>query len=287
MPEMPSFPPRPNSLASALAGVRTSTWIGTGLTVFFGLIALVSGGFWSMLMIIALIALGTTFYGVVLRRRTWIRLPAGRSKAAIGMAAALVVLLGASSAYGATHPTPTGDKVAAVSAADPSKSASPIPSPSPTPTPTPVVTVGDFATSGLQSTQDALTELGLTYTIVSTDGRTVSDSTGWTVQSTSPAAGASLAKGSTVRITAIPPYTAPPAPKPAPKPAPAPAAPAPAPAPAAPAPAAPAPAPAPAAPAPAPDDHAGATAKCNDGSLSYSAHRRGTCSHHGGVAVWY
>ncbi|MFE0194143.1 DUF3761 domain-containing protein [Streptomyces sp. NPDC058989] len=31
---------------------------------------------------------------------------------------------------------------------------------------------------------------------------------------------------------------------------------------------------------------AGATAQCNDGSYSYSAHRRGTCSHHGGVAVW-
>ncbi|MFH8223914.1 DUF3761 domain-containing protein [Streptomyces sp. NPDC018057] len=30
----------------------------------------------------------------------------------------------------------------------------------------------------------------------------------------------------------------------------------------------------------------GATAQCRDGSFSYSAHRRGTCSHHGGVAVW-
>lgn len=28
------------------------------------------------------------------------------------------------------------------------------------------------------------------------------------------------------------------------------------------------------------------TAKCKDGSLSYSAHRSGTCSHHGGVASW-
>ncbi|MFJ9413329.1 DUF3761 domain-containing protein [Streptomyces sp. NPDC101227] len=31
----------------------------------------------------------------------------------------------------------------------------------------------------------------------------------------------------------------------------------------------------------------GATARCRDGSLSYSAHHQGTCSHHGGVAVWY
>jgi hypothetical protein len=30
----------------------------------------------------------------------------------------------------------------------------------------------------------------------------------------------------------------------------------------------------------------GATAQCRDGTYSYSAHRSGTCSHHGGVAVW-
>jgi hypothetical protein len=30
----------------------------------------------------------------------------------------------------------------------------------------------------------------------------------------------------------------------------------------------------------------GASARCRDGSLSYSAHRRGTCSDHGGVAAW-
>ena len=31
---------------------------------------------------------------------------------------------------------------------------------------------------------------------------------------------------------------------------------------------------------------AGATAKCRDGSYSFSRSRRGTCSHHGGVAQW-
>ena len=31
----------------------------------------------------------------------------------------------------------------------------------------------------------------------------------------------------------------------------------------------------------------GATAKCKDGTLSYSKHRKGTCSHHGGVAIWF
>jgi hypothetical protein len=42
-------------------------------------------------------------------------------------------------------------------------------------------------------------------------------------------------------------------------------------------------------PAPAPaagSDPSSATAQCQDGSYSYSAHRSGTCSHHGGVARW-
>jgi hypothetical protein len=30
----------------------------------------------------------------------------------------------------------------------------------------------------------------------------------------------------------------------------------------------------------------GATARCSDGTYSYSQHASGTCSHHGGVAVW-
>lgn len=31
---------------------------------------------------------------------------------------------------------------------------------------------------------------------------------------------------------------------------------------------------------------AGASARCRDGTYSFSRSRRGTCSHHGGVAVW-
>lgn len=31
---------------------------------------------------------------------------------------------------------------------------------------------------------------------------------------------------------------------------------------------------------------AGASAQCRDGSYSFSRHRQGTCSHHGGVARW-
>ena len=31
---------------------------------------------------------------------------------------------------------------------------------------------------------------------------------------------------------------------------------------------------------------AGASARCRDGSYSFSQHHSGTCSHHGGVAEW-
>lgn len=36
----------------------------------------------------------------------------------------------------------------------------------------------------------------------------------------------------------------------------------------------------------APSAPAGASAQCRDGTYSFSAHRQGTCSHHGGVAQW-
>jgi hypothetical protein len=39
-------------------------------------------------------------------------------------------------------------------------------------------------------------------------------------------------------------------------------------------------------PAQAPGRPAGATAKCADGAYSFSQHRQGTCSGHGGVAQW-
>lgn len=39
-------------------------------------------------------------------------------------------------------------------------------------------------------------------------------------------------------------------------------------------------------PCPANDVPSGATARCGDGTYSYSQSRRGTCSHHGGVAQW-
>jgi predicted RNA-binding Zn-ribbon protein involved in translation (DUF1610 family) len=34
------------------------------------------------------------------------------------------------------------------------------------------------------------------------------------------------------------------------------------------------------------EEHQKRTAECRDGSVSFSEHRRGTCSYHGGVAHW-
>lgn len=36
----------------------------------------------------------------------------------------------------------------------------------------------------------------------------------------------------------------------------------------------------------APSVPVGASARCRDGTYSFSQHRQGTCSHHGGVASW-
>lgn len=36
----------------------------------------------------------------------------------------------------------------------------------------------------------------------------------------------------------------------------------------------------------APSAPSGATAQCRDGTYSFSQHRSGTCSHHGGVGEW-
>jgi len=33
-------------------------------------------------------------------------------------------------------------------------------------------------------------------------------------------------------------------------------------------------------------DYGAVTARCRDGTRSFSHHHRGTCSHHGGVAGW-
>lgn len=257
---------KPHNRFSTIVGkFRVSTWIGIGLSVLFALIGLAGGGFWSMILTVALICLGTCVYGLAFRRHTWLRLPRKRSWAAVAAVAALIAVGGSSLAYGSIHPTAKQKSivVAASSSLSPAKKALA----SPQPTPSPMATVGDFGKTSVLDTENALTEAGLRFTVISPDGQTSADFAGWTVRSTIPAVGSSLPRGASVTINVDPPVVAPVAS-------------------AAPVPIA-VPAPAPAVPAPVTDSHAGATAMCKDGTLSYSAHRQGTCSHHGGVSVWY
>ena len=74
------------------------TWVGLAVTAAIAFVGAVSGGFWSMVTVIAVVVLGTALYGLVFHRRTWLRLPKKRSAAAIGMGIALAVLIGSTSA---------------------------------------------------------------------------------------------------------------------------------------------------------------------------------------------
>jgi hypothetical protein len=127
--------------------------------------------------------------------------------------------------------------------------------PTPTPTPTPTAIVGTTTSQEASASGTLLQQQGFVVVYVDATGAPVASPTGWTVSSETPNGGTPAAIGSTVTLTVA-------------------------------APAPPPPPPAPAAPA-APVNPTGATAQCRDGSLSYSAHRQGTCSYHGGVAVWY
>ena len=129
----------------------------------------------------------------------------------------------------------------------------------------PVVTANHVGETSDQAIA-ALTQQGLQVTFVDTAGQALSSQQGWSVVGQNPPAGASLRAGSSVQLILSPP------------------------------------------PPPAPPTDSGSdsgsgsgsgsgseqavpaggpTAKCVDGTLSYSAHHQGTCSHHGGVAVWY
>ncbi|WIB13612.1 DUF3761 domain-containing protein [Curtobacterium sp. MCPF17_052] len=261
------------------------------------LIGLASSGPWGMVMMAALVVLVTAVYGVLFRRTTWLRLPRKRSVAALGTGIAFLVMMGSGAAFGATHPTmETAPRplaaVTDVSASsrpvstptpEPTRSGSPTPTPTATPTPTPVVTTRTvtetvaipFTSTTAQSATaakgtSAVTTAGVngvetkTWTVTSTDGV----ETGRTLVSDD------VTTAPVTQVTTVGTYVAPPAPAPAPattctngtyvnsagatvcRPEVSSSAP------------------------------SGATAKCGDGTYSFSQSRRGTCSRHGGVAVW-
>jgi hypothetical protein len=248
---------------------------------------------WSMVLMASLVVLMTAVYGLVFRRTTWMRLPRKRAAAAIGAGVALVVMVGSTSAFGATHPAAPQpvERAAAVAAApahgtaSPSRSPKPTrtPAPTPTPTPTPVVTTKvvsetvaiPFATTSVESATVAsgtssVTTPGAngvdtkTFTVTLTDG----------VETGRVLTSEAVTTPPVTQVTTVGTYVAPPAPV------------------------------APAAPTctngtyvntagntvcspeVASSAPSGATAKCGDGTYSFSQSRRGTCSSHGGVATW-
>jgi len=173
--------------------------------------------------------------------------------ASVAAVAILAIVLG--SVAEGHRSIPTSDSARVVAAATPTPA---VETPTPSPTPIPVThVVQDLSAMSGTDAATALRAENITTVIKSTDGSTISDTTGWSFQGQDVPAGSAVAEGSTITLT----YAPPPPP------------------PAAPVVVAP--------PAPAVDDHGGATAQCNDGSLSFAAHHQGACSHHGGVAVFY
>ena len=286
-------PPRPPS-ARPRRRLPVGTWIGIGLVALLVLVGLASNGFWGTVMLVSLVVFITALYGVAFRRTTWLRLPRKRSATAIGAGVALVVMIGSGSAFGATHPQSSEPVVAAAThastntpssrphafVADRTPSPSRTATPTPTPTPTPVVVTKNVTETvsvpfAAQTVQDATRAKGTS--VVTTPGHAGVRTKTWRITTTDGVeTGRTLVSDAVTtppvaQVTAVGTYVAPPPPQ--------------------------------AAtcsngtyvnsagntvcsPEVADSAPAGATAKCGDGTYSFSQSRRGTCSSHGGVAAW-
>jgi len=225
-----------------------------------------------MVLMAALVVLITAIYGLIFRRSTWLKLPRSRTAGALGVGIALAILLGSSGAYAATHPTTTAP--AGVTGGVETTST---PTATPTPTPTPVVTTKlveetapvPFQTTTVQSASlpegtSSVTTAGAngvetkTYLVTYSDGVETNRALQSDTVTTPPV----------TQVTTVGTYVAPAAPtctngtyvnsagntvcR----------------------------------PETSPNVPSGATAKCVDGTYSFSQSRRGTCSSHGGVAEW-
>jgi hypothetical protein len=287
----PSQPPS----ARPRRRIPVSSWVGIVATGLLALVALASTGFWGMVLMVSLVILITAVYGVVFRRTTWLRLPRKRSAAAIGAGVAFALLIGSTSAYGATHPQPAEPVVAAATHASSSAPSSrphalvaertPTPTPThttaPTPTPTPVVVTKTVTETisvpfASQTVQDATRATGTSA--VTTPGHTGVRTKTWRITTRNGVeTGRTLVSDAVTtppvaQITSVGTYVAPPPP--------------------------------PAQPTCTNGTYvnsagntvcrpevsstapSGATAKCGDGTYSFSQSRSGTCSRHGGVAAW-
>ncbi|TDN45175.1 surface rod structure-forming protein G [Curtobacterium flaccumfaciens] len=281
-------PPQPPRIR-ARRRIPVGTWIGFVATALLVLVGLAANGFWGTVMLVSLVVLLTAVYGVVFRRTTWLRLPRKRSAAALGAGVALVVMIGSGSAFGATHPTPSEPVVAATTHASTSRSHAFVaertptarPTHTATPTPTPVVVTKTVTQTiavpfASQTVQDATRAKGTS--VVTTTGRDGVQTKTWRITTTDGVetrrtlVSDTVTTPPTAQVTSVGTYVAPPPP--------------------------------PAQPActngsyvnsagnticrpqAAESAPSGATAKCGDGTYSFSQSRSGTCSRHGGVAAW-
>lgn len=285
-----SVPPSSPPSTRTRRRIPVGTWIGFVATALLVLVGLASNGVWGTVMLVSLVVLVTAVYGVVFRRTTWLRLPRKRSAAAIGAGVALVVMIGSGSAFGATHPTPSEPVVAAAHTstsrphafvAERTPTATPSRTPRPTPTPTPVVVTKTVTETisvpfASQTVQDASRAQGTSA--VTTPGRAGVQTKTWRITTTDGVeTGRTLVSDTvttppTAQVTSVGTYVAPPPP------------------------------PAQSTctngtyvnsagttvcrPEVANSAPSGATAKCGDGTYSFSQSRSGTCSRHGGVAAW-
>lgn len=251
------------------------TCIGIVVTFFLALIALASGGAWSMLIMLSLIVLSTVLYGAIFRRSTWLHLHKNRMVSWIGVGITLLVFFGSTSAYAATNST--------VPSVSPNVSSTTSPTHKPVITsklivqtvPIPFQSTNVSSDSLAQGTS-TITTAGVngvetkTFLVTYRDGVETKRSLKSDVTTTEP----------TNQVTTVGTYVAPVTP------------------------AAPAAPPAQAAPSCTNGSYvnkagntvcdpetsssapAGSTARCYDGTYSFSQSRRGTCSSHGGVAEW-
>ncbi|ROP57309.1 surface rod structure-forming protein G [Rathayibacter sp. PhB185] len=142
-------PLRAGSLRLTRLRLTPLQWVVGGVTAFLALVAWLTGGPWSALMMVALVVLITAAYGVLLRRPTWLGLPRRRRASAMTGAAAMLVLVLSTSAFGSTSASAPADEQAVASgsespasfAAAPTRTTTPAPTRTPTPTPTPTPTV--------------------------------------------------------------------------------------------------------------------------------------------------
>ena len=264
-----STPPSParQLIVQRARSVPATSWIGLGAAIILAGIGALSGGFWLMLFMFALVVLLTVAYGLIFRRVTWLRLPQKRAVTGVAAIVAFAVLLGSAGAYGAGHPSSPVAPDRAVSATTSPTAASFAETKkthTPTPTPTPVVTTKlvtetvsipfpstTVSSASLPQGSSSVTTAGAngvetkTYTVTYTDGVETARTLQSDVVTQQPVTQVTTlgtyvnSAGNTVCRPEVS-STAP----------------------------------------------SGATARCVDGTYSFSQSRRGTCSSHGGVAAW-